>query len=94
MSDYQKYDIGTNEDLDIKENFEPIYKKHHQHMKLIDKQPQYYKLGVKPVCNEIVYPHTLGYTGNSPKLCVNNHITEDIYNKYCDLNPWYCNKHY
>ena len=93
MSDYEKYDIAGESD-NIIENYEPLYKNTNQNLKLKDNKPQFYKLGVKSICNEVQYPHTLGYIGMMPKPCNSNHINESSKKSYCDINPWYCNKHY
>ena len=93
MSDYQKYDIAG-ESNDITENYEPLYKNTNQNLKLKDNKRKFYKLGVKPACNEVKYPHTTGYIGKIPKPCKSNHINENSTQSYCDINPWYCNKHY
>ena len=97
MSDYQKYDIASDDNVEFKEHYEAIYQTTSENIKLKDNKPDYYKLGVKRECNEIKHPINLGFVGYRGPACDSKIIDgpkEQKNKDYCDVTPWFCNKNY
>tara|TARA_B100000073_G_C23686153_1_gene554557 strand:+ start:220 stop:489 length:270 start_codon:yes stop_codon:yes gene_type:complete len=89
MNNYEKINVADDSSNQIKENYTPLS----QNLKLKDRGPEYYKLGVRKDCEFPVYIHKLGFTGYKGEVCGQGYVDGEEENKKtpdCKSFPWYC----